>query len=78
MTRKYAGRFIVKVQRPLITSGPAEVVLVYNRRRTIHALLPMPRKLLRLIMGDGLKQYCYAYMRGTAIHIDGIAPWQKW
>lgn len=78
MTRRYAGRFIVKLQRPLLTSGPAEVVLVYNRNRSVHAMLPMPRKVRRQIMGTELKQFCWAHMQGTVIHIDAIAPWQEW
>ena len=74
---KFDHRFIVKVQRPLVTSGPPNEVFVYDRRRSVEAMLPAPRK-LRQMMGEEFKQFWYAHMEGTVLHLDGIAPWQEW
>jgi hypothetical protein len=76
---RYKGVFIVKVQRPVETNlPPAEHrVLVYNRDRSVEALLPVTKDLLQA-MGEEFKQFWYAYYRGTVLHLDRLAPWQEW
>ena len=73
------GRFIVKVQVPITTNLPPgeEQCLVYNRDRTVECMFPVTKEINDAMAGD-LKQFFYAYMKGTVLHLDGIAPWQGW
>ena len=67
---------IVKVQRPLFTTGEPQV-LIYNRNRTIERLAPFTPA-WRLWFGNELKRYARAHFDKTILVIDGIVADRAW
>ncbi|MEJ7804358.1 MAG: hypothetical protein WKG03_00335 [Telluria sp.] len=69
--------FIVKIQRPLTTSEPIPVALVYNEERTLDIAIPM-------VMMRGIfpkhdpKVYFYATFSAGQLALDRPAPTQNW
>lgn len=57
MPKKYK-REIIKIQKPIVTNGPAEA-MVYNEDHSVFTLLPWTEDLDE-IFGDDLKQYWLA------------------
>ena len=74
-------QFIVKVQRPIVTSNPDHVdkVYIYNEDRSIETWQPSTRNLKKWFDGD-MKIYMYAnYNKTTGIlTLVRMAPWQSW
>lgn len=70
---------IVKVQIPLAGSDPQAMseAFVYNRDRSIEAMLPITEELL-VVMDGEYKAFFEAHMEGTNLLLDGPAPWQEW
>lgn len=68
---------IVKVQLPLSTNLEVPEALIYNQDRSILCQLPVSDD-LKKSMGGAAKQYFFAELRGTILHLDKRAPWQDW
>jgi hypothetical protein len=71
--------FIVKVQRPVETSDPADMntALVYNRDHTVDVMMPMDPAVVLAMAGE-YKQFWYAYMEDAILRLHTQAPWQEW
>lgn len=70
------GEFIVKVQRPIFSSGkPA--YLAYNEKRDVLVEIPFTKELHRK-MGDEYKLFFYARLEDDKMVLLGKAPWQNW
>lgn len=71
-------RFIVKVQRPIVTNGPPQV-LIYNEDRSITVQVDMTKKFRKLFKVGEFKIYCEAEHNeaGTLIVYDRVKD-QSW
>lgn len=74
---------IVKVQVPIFTNGPGEI-LVYNEDRSFEEMLSIgkeERKFIKVCMRGRDKAFFYAKLyhkkHGWAL-TDREAPWQEW
>jgi hypothetical protein len=72
-----SGRFVVKIQLPLMTNAPKPMALVYDEQRRIQQEFPIT-KALRRSMARAVKAYFWAHMQGKELHLDertGDQPW---
>lgn len=68
---------IIKLQRPIWTSGEEQDILIYNKHRSIMFEWNTP-ELNELFGSDEYKIYHHAHMKGTLLHIGKRAPDQDW
>ncbi len=69
---------IVKIQRPLVSSEPDPMALVYNRDRSLEAHMPMTPDIEALFADGSLKVYHRASLRGTELHIGRRVKEPNW
>jgi hypothetical protein len=67
---------IVKVQRPLFTTGVPEV-LIYDRTRAIEITTPYSNA-WESWFGDEFKRYARAHYKGSILVIDRIVADRAW
>jgi len=68
---------IVKVQLSLASSAEMRRVLVYNLSRSVEWEGDAGADVLR-VMGNRVKAYFHATVRGTLVHLGKEAPEQSW
>lgn len=78
MTNKNHKKFIVKIQRPIISNHEEDIVLVYNKNKSIMQELPAPKH-IKKFMNNEFKQYAWAWInKDKKIVLDKLAEWQEW
>jgi len=68
---------IVKVQISLSHTKDFTQMLVYNEDKSILYEGDLTRRVEKL-MGDSVKRFFYAKLKGTEVVLDRKAPWQEW
>lgn len=68
---------IVKVQRPITTTEPQAMVLIYNAGRDKSTHQPLTPELLTKFNGE-YKKFFHATWSGGQWTIGDPAPWQEW
>lgn len=68
---------ILKIQRPIVTTEPAPLMLIYNQDRSIDETLPMTEELFSLF-GDEYKLYIEAEIVEGVMQIQRVVEEQSW
>ena len=68
---------ILKVQLPLLTTHKRQMVLVYNKSRSVMDELPEPKGLRKAMKGEP-KAFFHGHTKDGYIYLDKIAKWQDW
>lgn len=69
---------IVKIQRPIMSSEPEPMALVYNRDRSLYANMPMTPVIEALFADGSLKVYHRAHLQGTELQIGRRVKEPSW
>lgn len=68
---------IVKVQRPVASSGDDEPALIYDQSRELYKMVPMTPEIAKLF-ADRYKIFCEATVDGDTINLIKIVPDRGW
>lgn len=68
---------IVKVQRPVASSGDDGPVLIYDQPKELHKMVPMTPEIAKLF-ADRYKIFCEARVDGDSIYLIKVVPDRGW